>query len=96
MEDNCKKHGPSDGSNWFHDARGIPLARVCDKCRGEKLATYRPEIISDPNYDSVEPIEPEPDDYVAPREFSVDGLHEDAIRDMFPQGPVVREGDDNE
>lgn len=43
-------HTKGDGSWWEHDARGIPLARVCDSCRREKLAGYRPEVLTDPNY----------------------------------------------
>ena len=30
---------------WELDGRGIPLCRVCDKCRTRKLAGYRPEIL---------------------------------------------------
>lgn len=37
---------------WIeYDARGIPLVKVCDKCRKVKLNTYRPEVLTDPNYD---------------------------------------------
>lgn len=42
---------------WEHDARGIPLARVCDKCRKAKLAKYRPDVLTDSNYWADEPIE---------------------------------------
>ena len=31
---------------WEHDAQGIPLARVCDKCRDAVLSRYRPEILT--------------------------------------------------
>lgn len=41
------------------DARGIYIAKVCDKCREEKLAGYRPEIFSDTGYETDEPVEPE-------------------------------------
>ena len=51
--------GSGQPSWWESDARGIPLARVCDKCREEKLAKYRPEVLTDPNYEADEPIEPE-------------------------------------
>jgi hypothetical protein len=40
-----------------HDARGIYLCRVCDKCRVEKLSHFRPEVLSDPDYEADEPIE---------------------------------------
>ncbi len=42
---------------WEHDARGIPLCRICDACEEEKLASYRPEVLSSPNYWSDEPVE---------------------------------------
>lgn len=35
-------------SRWANDVRGIPLARVCPKCRREKLSHYRPEVLSGP------------------------------------------------
>lgn len=41
-------------SRWVSDARGIPLARVCEKCRKEKLSHFRPEVLSDPNYEASE------------------------------------------
>ena len=37
---------------WFeYDARGIPLCKVCDKCKTVKLSTYRPEVLTDAQYD---------------------------------------------
>jgi hypothetical protein len=36
-------------SRWENDARGIPLARVCDACVDEKLSAYRPEVLADPS-----------------------------------------------
>ena len=44
---------------WENDARGIPLCRVCDKCKKEKLAGYRPEVLTESNYDADEQIEDE-------------------------------------
>lgn len=44
---------------WENDARGIPIARVCNKCKDEVLSRYRPEVLTDPNYVANEPIEPE-------------------------------------
>lgn len=55
----CKHHTKGDGSWWVDDARGIPLCRVCEKCKDEKLAKYRPEVLDDSNYEADEPIEPE-------------------------------------
>ena len=51
--------GSGKDSWWEDDARGIPLCRVCDKCRKEKLKRYRPDVLSDANYWADEPIEPE-------------------------------------
>lgn len=52
-------HTKGDGSWWENDGRGIPLARVCEECREEKLARYRPAVLTNPNYEANEPIEPE-------------------------------------
>ena len=41
------------------DARGIFLTYVCEKCVEEKLGRYRPEVLTDPNYYTEEPIEEE-------------------------------------
>lgn len=50
-------HG-SANSWWEYDAQGIPLCRVCDDCRDEKLARYRPEILTGYDQSDVdEPIE---------------------------------------
>jgi hypothetical protein len=46
-------------SHWEYDARGIPLCRVCRKCRAAKLRRYRPEVLSDTSYWADEPIEDE-------------------------------------
>jgi hypothetical protein len=65
QEHACVGGHPSDEPSWWeHDARGIPLCRVCDRCRREKLSTYRPEILSGYDQSDVnEPIEPdEPED----------------------------------
>ena len=49
-----------DGGGWAeHDARGIYLTKVCDKCRKHKLAKYRPAVLTNPGYHADEPIEPE-------------------------------------
>lgn len=45
-----------------YDARGIFLCFVCPRCRTIKLARYRPEVLTDPNYDALgERIEPDDD-----------------------------------
>jgi len=49
-----------DESWWEHDAQGIPLVRVCDKCRTARLACFRPEILTGYTQADVdEPIEPD-------------------------------------
>jgi hypothetical protein len=44
-------------SRWVKDARGIPLCRVCPGCEDERLSHYRPEVLTDSNYEADEPIE---------------------------------------
>jgi len=54
----CEMHSKNDGSWWEHDAQGIPLCRVCDKCVDKKLSRYRPEILTGYTQADVdEPIE---------------------------------------
>jgi len=53
--------GSGRESWWENDARGIPLARVCDKCRKARLAKYRTEVLTNPQYEADEPIESEED-----------------------------------
>jgi hypothetical protein len=61
MKETCKQHRPGDGSWWANDARGIPLCRICEDCKREKLSTYRPEILSGYDQKDIdEPIEEEP------------------------------------
>lgn len=42
---------------WEYDARGIPLCRVCSRCKAEKLKRYRPDVLYDPSYWSDEDID---------------------------------------
>lgn len=37
-----------------YDANGIYLCIVCDICVSAKLGGYRPEVLTDPNYESYE------------------------------------------
>jgi hypothetical protein len=39
------------------DARGIFCCYVCDACEDEKRKRYRPDVLTDPNYEASEPIE---------------------------------------
>ena len=40
-----------------HDARGIFLTFVCDACERKRLAGFRPEVLTNPNYSHDEPID---------------------------------------
>lgn len=51
--------GSGKPSEWQYDARGIELCRTCVKCHKRKMAGYRSEVITNPNYSADEPIEPE-------------------------------------
>ena len=42
-----------------YDARGIYLARVCEKCVDKRLSGYRSDVLTDPNYWADEDIEPD-------------------------------------
>jgi len=42
---------------WVSDARGIPVAKCCPSCEGEKLKGYRAEIFTDSDYWADEPID---------------------------------------
>lgn len=54
---NC---GSGEMSQWVSDAQGIPLCRVCPKCKEKKLSRYRPEILKGYDQSDVdEPIEPD-------------------------------------
>jgi len=54
--------GSGRPSSIEYDARGIPLGRMCGACRQRKLKGYRPEVLTDPNYDPmgdrIEPNDP--------------------------------------
>lgn len=39
------------------DARGIFIANVCDDCRAERLKGYRPEVLTNPDYECEEEID---------------------------------------
>ena len=51
------QHMKGDGSYWVNDARGIPLARVCPSCQAAKLSKFRPEVLSDNDYECDESID---------------------------------------
>ena len=49
--------GSGRSSWWEYEARGIALARVCEKCKKQKLSRYQRDVLTDPNYWTDEPIE---------------------------------------
>lgn len=51
--------GSGKNSWWENDARGIPLARVCVDCKKQKLSKFRPEVLTDSQYETDEPIDEE-------------------------------------
>lgn len=51
--------GSGKPSWWENDARGIPLARVCEDCMESRLKGFRLDVLSNPNYETIEPIEAE-------------------------------------
>lgn len=59
-------HCGSGKPSWLlYDARGICCGRVCEECELRVRRKYRPEIFTDGNYWTDEPVEPE-DSYGAP------------------------------
>ena len=53
---------PCGSGHWpeiEYDARGIPLGYMCDKCRSTKLGKFRPDVLTNANYEADEAIEPE-------------------------------------
>jgi hypothetical protein len=51
--------GSGKNSWWESDARGIPLARVCADCKKTKLSKFKPSVLTDSQYYTDEPIDPE-------------------------------------
>jgi hypothetical protein len=49
--------GSNKTSYWQFDARAIPLCRTCEKCHAGKMAQYRPEVLSNADYETTEQIE---------------------------------------
>lgn len=49
--------GSGEPRRALHDARAIFVAYVCDACEDQVRAGYRPEIFTDDNYVTNEPIE---------------------------------------
>jgi hypothetical protein len=53
---NC---GSGELREAFYDARGIFLTYGCDHCKERKLAAFRPEVLTDSDYEHDEPIDEE-------------------------------------
>lgn len=49
--------GSGKNSWWESDARGIPLARVCVNCKNKQLSKFRPEVLTNSQYKTDEPVE---------------------------------------
>ena len=49
--------GSGEISRDIYDARGLYLARVCGHCIERRMGAFRPEVLTDRNYDHDEPIE---------------------------------------
>lgn len=49
-------HRKGDGSSWLNDARGIAVARVCERCEPIVKGGYRPDVFEDSNYWTDEPV----------------------------------------
>jgi len=53
-KDSYLKQCPCESDETYtwevYDARGIYVTRVCHECHKERLAGFRPEIFTDPNY----------------------------------------------
>lgn len=49
--------GSGEPRSALYDARQIFLTYACCDCAPRKLAKFRPEVLTDPNYETVEPIE---------------------------------------
>jgi hypothetical protein len=49
--------GSGKASWWEHDARGIPLTRVCPNCKTDRMMRYRTAVLINPSYEADEQIE---------------------------------------
>jgi hypothetical protein len=43
-----------EDSYWVKDGRGIPLAKVCDKCIDEVLSQYNPVVLGHYNESDID------------------------------------------
>lgn len=56
----CTNPKHKEDSWWLDDARGIPVAKVCDTCEDAVRKKYRLDVMEDSNYTADEPIEEDP------------------------------------
>ena len=49
--------GSGKPGNNLYDARGIYVARVCEDCEEKVKSKFRPDIFTDSNYWTDEPID---------------------------------------
>jgi hypothetical protein len=60
MVEKCRIGRHLDEATYtINDARGIPLGIVCQECEAEVKSKFRPDVLSDSNYWSDEPVEPD-------------------------------------
>jgi hypothetical protein len=53
----CKAPTHDENKSPRYDARGIFLAYVCPACVAERMAGYRADVMTDPDYWHDEPID---------------------------------------
>jgi hypothetical protein len=51
--------GSGKPSRNLYDARGIYVSKVCDDCEQRVKAGYRPDVFTNPAYETDEPIDEE-------------------------------------
>lgn len=51
--------GSGKYSDEIYDARGIYITSACEDCERDRLKGYRPEVLTDPDYDCEEQIDPD-------------------------------------
>lgn len=59
MDERTCPCGSAEYPEDLYDARGIYCCKVCPECREAKEGRYRPEVLSNPDYECDEPIEPD-------------------------------------
>jgi hypothetical protein len=73
--------GSGEPSSWRYDARGIELGRMCVKCEKEKLAAFRPDVLTDSQYWADEDIDGDNPQVRYDEEWGTDNGYNSTIRD---------------